>query len=88
MENIHKIRQNRENNAGTVTEEKRIIGNEIRELREKINNHLDKLQEDLLNELTNLCIRYDFQRYKFCNRGTHVPYSITETFHCARCRTL
>jgi hypothetical protein len=38
--------------AGTVTEQKRIIGNEIRELREKINNHLDKLQEDLLNELT------------------------------------
>jgi hypothetical protein len=52
MENIHKIRQNRENNAGTVTEQKRIIGNEIRELRKKINNHLDKLQEDLLNELT------------------------------------
>jgi hypothetical protein len=36
----------------TVTEQKRIIENEIRELREKINNHLDKLQEDLLNELT------------------------------------
>jgi hypothetical protein len=52
MENIHKIRQNRENNAGTVTEQKRIIGNEIRELRKKINNHLDKLQEDLLSELT------------------------------------
>jgi hypothetical protein len=31
MENIHKIRQNRENNAGTVTEQKRIIGNEIRD---------------------------------------------------------
>jgi hypothetical protein len=36
----------------TVTEQKRIIENEIRELRGKINNHLDKLQEDLLNELT------------------------------------
>jgi hypothetical protein len=52
MENIHKIRQNRENNSGTVTEQKRLIENEIRELREKINNHFDKLQEDLLNELT------------------------------------
>jgi hypothetical protein len=52
MENIHKIRQNRENNSVTVTEQKRIIEQEIRELRKEINNHLDKLQEDLLNELT------------------------------------
>jgi WD40 repeat protein len=52
MENIHKIRQNRENNSVTVTEQKRTIEQEIRELRGKINNHLDKLQEDLLNELT------------------------------------
>ena len=52
IENIHKIRQNRENNSGTVTEQKRIIEQQIRELRGEINNHLDKLQEDLLNELT------------------------------------
>ena len=52
MENIHKIRQNRENNSVTVTEQKRTIEQEIQELREKMNNHLDKLQEDLLNELT------------------------------------
>jgi hypothetical protein len=52
MENIHNIRQNRENNSVTVTEQKRTIEQEIRELREKMNNHLDKLQEDLLNELT------------------------------------
>ena len=52
MENILKIRQNRENNSGTVTEQKRIIENEIRELRGKINNHLDKLQGDLMNKLT------------------------------------
>jgi hypothetical protein len=52
IENIHKIRQSRENNSGTVTEQIRIIEQEIRELRGKINNHLDKLQEDLLNELT------------------------------------
>jgi hypothetical protein len=38
--------------SGTVTEQKIIIEQEIRELRGKINNHLDKLQEDLLNELT------------------------------------
>ena len=30
MEYIHKIRQNRENNSGTVTEQERIIENEIR----------------------------------------------------------
>ena len=52
IENIHKIRQNRENNSGTVTEQKRLIEQQIRELRGEINNHLDKLQEDLLNELT------------------------------------
>jgi predicted nucleic acid-binding Zn-ribbon protein len=51
-ENINKIRQNRENNSVTVTEQKRIIEHEIRELRRKISNHVDKLQEDLLNELT------------------------------------
>jgi hypothetical protein len=44
MENVHKIRQNRENNLVTVTEQKRIIEQEIWELREKMNNHLDKLQ--------------------------------------------
>jgi hypothetical protein len=52
MENIHKIRQNRENNSVTITEQKRIIEHELRELKKKINDHLDKLQEDLLNELT------------------------------------
>jgi DNA-binding beta-propeller fold protein YncE len=51
MENIHKIRQNREKNSVTVTEQKRIMEQEIRKLRGKINNHLDKLQENLLNEL-------------------------------------
>jgi hypothetical protein len=52
IENIHKIRQSRENNSGTVIEQTIIIEQEIRELRGKINNHLDKLQEDLLNKLT------------------------------------
>jgi actin-like ATPase involved in cell morphogenesis len=52
MENIHKIRQNREKSSVTVTEQKRIIEHEIWELSGKINYHLDKLQEDLLNELT------------------------------------
>jgi hypothetical protein len=35
IENIHKIRQNRENNSVTVTERKIIIENEIQELRGK-----------------------------------------------------
>ena len=52
IENIGKIRQNRETNSSTVKEQKRIIENEIHELRTKVNNHLDKLQKDLMNKLT------------------------------------
>ena len=52
IENIGKIRQNRETNFSGVKEQKRIIENEIQELRTQINTHLDKLQEDLMKELT------------------------------------
>jgi hypothetical protein len=52
IEIIGKIRQNRETNSSAVTEQKIVVGNEIRELRTKINNHLDKLQEDLRKKLT------------------------------------
>jgi sugar lactone lactonase YvrE len=52
IENIGKIRQNRETNSSSVKEQKRIIENEIQELRTNINNHLDKLEEDLLKDLT------------------------------------
>ena len=52
IEIISKIRQNREANSSSVKDQKRIIENEIHELRTKINNHLDKLQEDLMKELT------------------------------------
>jgi hypothetical protein len=52
IENIGKIRQNRETNISAVKEQKRIIEIEIQELRTKINTHLDKLQEDILKELT------------------------------------
>ena len=51
IENISKIRQNRENNSISVKENKQRIENEIQELRTKINNHLDKLQEKLMTEL-------------------------------------
>ena len=50
--NVGKIKQNRETNSVTVTEQKQMIESEIRELRTKVNNHLDKLQEDLMKELT------------------------------------
>jgi hypothetical protein len=43
IENIGKIRQNRETNSSAVKEQKRIIVNEIHEERTQINNHLDKL---------------------------------------------
>ena len=52
FENIGKIKQNRETNSSSVKEQKRIIENEIHELRTKVNNHLDKLQENLMKELT------------------------------------
>ena len=51
IENIGKIRQNRETNSSAVKEQKRIIENQIQELRTKINNHLDRLQENLMTEL-------------------------------------
>ena len=52
METIDKIRKNREKNSVDVGEQKQRVENEIRELRIKINNHLDKLQVDLMIELT------------------------------------
>jgi uncharacterized membrane protein YgaE (UPF0421/DUF939 family) len=51
-ETIGNIRQNRETNSGAVREHKIIVENEIQELRTKINNHLDKLQENMMKELT------------------------------------
>ena len=51
IDNIGKIRQNRETNSSAVKEQKRIIENEIQEMRTKINNHLDRLQENLMTEL-------------------------------------
>ena len=52
IETIGKIRLNREANSSAVKERKRIIEIEIQELRTAINTHLDKLQEDLMKELT------------------------------------
>ena len=51
-EAIGKIRQNRETNSSVVREQKIIVENEIQGVRTKINNHLDKLQEDLMKELS------------------------------------
>jgi gas vesicle protein len=45
-------RQNRMTNSNDVKDQKRQIENEIKELRTKINTHLDKLQENLMKELT------------------------------------
>jgi hypothetical protein len=52
IENIGIIRRNREANSSAVKYQKRIIENEKQELRTKINNHLDKLQENLMKKLT------------------------------------
>jgi hypothetical protein len=42
----------RKTNSSGVKEQKRLIENEIQELRTTINTHLDKLQENLMMELT------------------------------------
>jgi hypothetical protein len=52
IDNIGNIRQNRDTNSSVVKEQKKIIEIEIQEQRTTINNHLDKLQDDLMKELT------------------------------------
>ena len=52
FETIGTIRQNRETNSSSVKEQKRIIQSEIQELRTKVNSIRDKLQENLIKELT------------------------------------
>jgi DNA-binding beta-propeller fold protein YncE len=52
IESIGKMRQNRDTNSSAFKDQKRIIEKEIQELRTKINNHLDKLQKDLMKKLT------------------------------------
>ena len=51
-ETIGKIKQNRETNSSAVREQKILVENEIQGVRTTINNHLDKLQEDLMKEFT------------------------------------
>ena len=52
IETISKIRQNRETNVSAVKEQNILVESEIRELRGKIDKHLDKLQEGLMMEWT------------------------------------
>ena len=52
IETINIIRQHRDTNSSAVKDQKRIIENEIHELKTEINNHLDNLQEDLMKEMT------------------------------------
>ena len=50
-ENIMKIKKNRQENKTSLQQEKKAIEKEIMDTRTKINQHLDKLQEDLLKKL-------------------------------------
>jgi hypothetical protein len=52
IETISKIRLNRDANSSVAKDQKRIIENEIQELRTKINTHLDRLQEQMMKELS------------------------------------
>lgn len=51
-ENIQRIRQNREKNMKTLSEQKRHIEQEIKETRTKINIHLDKIQDAIMSTLS------------------------------------
>lgn len=51
-ENIQRIRQNRIKNMKTLSEKKRHIEQEIKKTRIKINNHLDKIQDDIMTTLS------------------------------------
>ncbi|CAC5416833.1 unnamed protein product [Mytilus coruscus] len=50
-ENLQKIRQHQQDNLTTFKEKRKEIEKEIMKTRIKINNHLDKLQEDLMKQL-------------------------------------
>ncbi|CAG2241891.1 unnamed protein product [Mytilus edulis] len=50
-ENLQKIRQHQQDNLTTLKESRKEIEKEIKMTRIKINNHLDKLQEDLMKQL-------------------------------------
>ena len=52
IETISKIRLNRDANSSFAKDQKRIIENDIQELRTKINTHLDRLQEQMMKELS------------------------------------
>ncbi|CAC5397264.1 unnamed protein product [Mytilus coruscus] len=50
-ENLQKIRQHQQDNLSTFKEKRTGFEKEIKQTRIKINNHLDKLQEDLIKQL-------------------------------------
>jgi hypothetical protein len=71
IEIIGKIRQNREINSSGVREQNIIVENEIREMRTKINNHLDKLQEDLMKKRL-----YEFGKVSLSCDGLGILYKV------------
>ncbi|CAG2230465.1 unnamed protein product [Mytilus edulis] len=50
-DNIHIIRKDRENNLGRLSKEKTQIEQAIKQTRITINNHLDKIQDDIIKKL-------------------------------------
>ncbi|XP_071121526.1 uncharacterized protein [Mytilus edulis] len=53
-ENLKKIRQHQQSNQVTLKEKRKEIEKDLMKTRMKINNHLDKLQEDLMKQLNEL----------------------------------
>ncbi|CAC5395524.1 unnamed protein product [Mytilus coruscus] len=51
LENIKKIRENRQDNLKTLSKERTMIEHEIEQTRKTICNHLDKMKRDIIKEL-------------------------------------
>ncbi|XP_063397764.1 uncharacterized protein LOC134682097 [Mytilus trossulus] len=50
-ENMKRIRINREKNLASLAEKRKIVELEVQQFRHKINEHLDKLQDEILKEI-------------------------------------
>ncbi|CAC5410388.1 unnamed protein product [Mytilus coruscus] len=53
-ENIKRVRINREQNLASLAEKGKIVEMEIQQFRNKINDHLDKLQNEIMKEIKTL----------------------------------
>ncbi|XP_076115854.1 uncharacterized protein LOC143083478 [Mytilus galloprovincialis] len=77
-ENIQKIRQHQQDNLSTLYEKRKEIENEIKNIRIKINSHLDKLQEDLLKQLYSIEEKENLKICQLLSKLEHKEKEIKE----------